>query len=110
MQKGISSTNPVTFNCQVPAEYQVGTEGDYLREPDFPVGAWRTSAVTVGGLRALVDEAVRQLRERGRHTDTHQAARIGQMLIHCHTAAVWIDAVAVRSSLAACIGAEPETF
>jgi hypothetical protein len=41
---------------------------------------------------------VRQLRERGRHTDTHQAARIGQMLIHCHTAAVWIDAVAVRSA------------
>jgi alkylation response protein AidB-like acyl-CoA dehydrogenase len=92
-----TSTKPVAFNCQVPAEHQVGTEGDYLREPDFSVGAWRTSAVTVGGLLALVDEAVRQLRARGRHTDPHQAARIGQMLIHCHTAIAWIDAVAARS-------------
>ncbi len=93
-----TATRPVTFNCQVPAEYQVGTQGDYLREPDFSVGAWRTSAVTVGGLLALVDEAVRQLRARGRHADPHQAARIGQMLIHCHTAAAWIDAVAERSA------------
>jgi alkylation response protein AidB-like acyl-CoA dehydrogenase len=92
-----TSTKPVTFNSQVPAEYQVGGPDDYLREPDFSVGAWRTSAVTVGGLLALVDEAVRQLRARGRHTDPHQAARIGRMLIHCHTAAAWIDAVAARS-------------
>jgi alkylation response protein AidB-like acyl-CoA dehydrogenase len=92
-----TSTRPVAFNCDVPAEHQVGTEGDYLREPDFSVGAWRTSAVAVGGLLALVDEAVRQLRARGRHTDPHQAARIGQMLIHCHTATAWIDAVAARS-------------
>jgi hypothetical protein len=91
-----TSTKPVTFNCLVPVEYQVGTIGDYLREPDFSVGAWRTSAVTVGGLLALVDAAVHQLRARGRHTDPHQAARIGQMLIHCHTATAWVDAVAAR--------------
>jgi alkylation response protein AidB-like acyl-CoA dehydrogenase len=46
----------------------------------------------------LVDEAVRQLRARGRHSDPHQAARIGQMLIHCHTASAWIDGVAARSA------------
>jgi hypothetical protein len=56
--------------------------------------AWRTLAVTVGGLLALGDEAVRQLR--ARHTDPHQAARIGQMPIHCQTAANWIDAVPTR--------------
>jgi alkylation response protein AidB-like acyl-CoA dehydrogenase len=92
-----TSTRPVVFDCQVPAEHQVGSEGEYLREPDFSGGAWRTSAVTVGGLLALVDEAVRQLRTRGRHTDPHQAARIGQMLMRCHTATAWIDAVAARS-------------
>ncbi len=92
-----TSTKSATFDCQVPAAYQVGIPGDYLREPDLSVGAWRTSAVTVGGLLALVDEAVRQLQTRGRHTDPHQAARIGKMLIHCHTAAAWIDEMAQRS-------------
>lgn len=91
-----TSTKAATFNCEVPLEHRVGRVGDYLREPDFSAGAWRTSAVTVGGLLALVDEAVRQLRARGRHTDPHQAARIGQMLIHCQTAANWIDAVPAR--------------
>ncbi len=100
-----TSTKPVAFNCPVPAEHQVGTAGDYIREPDFSVGAWRTSAVTVGGLLALVDEAVRQLQARGRHTDPHQAARIGRMLIDCHTAIAWIDAVAARSVR---LRAEPE--
>ncbi|MDQ2802928.1 MAG: acyl-CoA/acyl-ACP dehydrogenase, partial [Pseudomonadota bacterium] len=50
----------------------LGDPGDYLREPEFSAGAWRTSAVTLGGLEALVNEARTQLAARGRDADPHQ--------------------------------------
>jgi alkylation response protein AidB-like acyl-CoA dehydrogenase len=91
-----TSTKSVMFECTVPSEHCFGDAGDYLREPDLSVGAWRTSAVTVGGLRALVDETIGQLRSRHRHTNPHQIARIGQMLIRTHTATMWIGSVTER--------------
>jgi alkylation response protein AidB-like acyl-CoA dehydrogenase len=91
-----TSTKAVTFDCDVPRDRCFGGSGDYLREPDFSVGAWRTSAVTVGGMQSLVDETINQLRARGRHTNPHQAARIGQMLIKLHTAEAWINSVSER--------------
>jgi len=91
-----TSTKAVMLDCEVSAENSFGRPGDYLREPDFSVGAWRTSAVTVGGLHALVDETVRQLQARGQHADPHQAARIAQMLIKTHTAALWIRSATQR--------------
>ncbi len=94
-----TSTKAVTMDLRVSPEDCFGDAGDYLREPDFSAGAWRTTAVTVGGLRALVDETIRQLRIRGRHKNPHQAARIGQMLIAYRSAAFWIEAV-VRDHLA----------
>ncbi len=68
----------------------VGAAGDYLRQPEFSVGAWRGSAVALGALEAMVEVAVGQLRERGRHTNPHQAARIGRMLIAVETARLWV--------------------
>ncbi len=74
-----------------------GQPGDYLREPDFSTGAWRTSAVTLGGLDALLAEATRQLRNRGRLDDPHQQARMGQALIAGETARLWMEATAPRA-------------
>ncbi len=74
-----------------------GADGDYLREPDFSAGAWRTSAVTLGGLDALLAEAARQLRARGRLDDPHQQARMGQALIAGETAHLWMQAAAPRA-------------
>jgi alkylation response protein AidB-like acyl-CoA dehydrogenase len=68
----------------------IGGAGDYLREPDFSAGAWRTSAVTLGGLEALVAETRGQLVARERETDPHQQARIGEALIAQETARLWI--------------------
>jgi alkylation response protein AidB-like acyl-CoA dehydrogenase len=68
----------------------IGNPGDYLREPDFSGGAWRTSAVTLGGLESLVAELRRQLVGRGRQTDTHQLTRVGQALIAGETARHWV--------------------
>ncbi len=77
-----------------------GEAGDYLREPDFSAGAWRTSAVTLGGLDALLAEATRQLRDRGRLDDPHQQARMGQALIAGETARLWMQEAATRAETA----------
>ena len=51
-----------------------GADGDYLREPDFSCGAWRTSAVTLGGMDALLAAFRAQLVQRRREGDSHQQA------------------------------------
>ena len=71
-----------------------GRPGDYLREPDLSTGAWRTSAVTLGGMEALVDAAVAQLTTRGRAGDPHQQARMGQAFVALDTARLWMAHVA----------------
>ena len=45
---------------------KIGAAGDYLCQPDFSAGAWRTSAVTLGGMEALVAEMRGQLVKRER--------------------------------------------
>jgi alkylation response protein AidB-like acyl-CoA dehydrogenase len=94
-----ATTGQVAFDG-VPAD-PFGAPGDYLREPDLSAGAWRTSAVTLGGLDALVAEAIVQLKGRGRTDDPHQQARIGQALIAAETARLWLAAAAARAEAAA---------
>ena len=77
----------------LPAEI-VGQPGDYLRQPAFSAGAWRTSAVTLGGLEALVGHVRRELRERKRAGNPHQLERVGRMLIAQQGAAMWVQRAA----------------
>ena len=58
-------------------------------------GAWRTSAVTVGGLEALVGEAMAQLVARGRDRNPHQQSRMGRAIIAQETARLWCSRAAV---------------
>ncbi len=67
----------------------LGQPGDYLRQPDFSAGAWRGSAVALGGLEALVEAFRAQLRGRGREGNPHQLARVGEALIAQETARLW---------------------
>ncbi len=73
----------------------IGQPGDYLRQPIFSAGAWRTSAVTLGGIEALVDAVAAALVKRGRADDPHQATRLGQMKIAQHTAYLWMHQAAL---------------
>ncbi len=77
-----------------------GQPDDYLREPDFSCGAWRTSAVTTGGLEALVEQVREQLTARGRDGDPHQQARFGHMLLAVETARLWSGAAAIAAEAA----------
>lgn len=60
-------TGAVDFTgCLLSADAILGQRGDYLREPVFSTGAWRGSAVALGGLITLLDHAIAQLAETGR--------------------------------------------
>jgi alkylation response protein AidB-like acyl-CoA dehydrogenase len=73
----------------------IGAAGDYLRQPDFSAGAWRTSAVTLGGMEALVAEMRRQLVQRERDGDPYQRARVGKAIIAVETARFWVTRAAI---------------
>ena len=91
-----TATRPVSLDIPVSAEQCIGEGGDYLREPEFSAGAWRTTAVTAGGLQALVEETAGQLRARDRHRDPYQSARLGHLFILSQNAAMWAAAAAER--------------
>jgi len=81
----------------LPADALIGRPGDYLREPHLSCGAWRTTAVTLGGLDALTAATRGQL-VRKRHQDAPlQQDRFGRMLIAQETARLWTSAAARRA-------------
>ncbi|WP_428485101.1 acyl-CoA dehydrogenase [Rhodopila sp.] len=84
-------TGAVDFSgCETAVDSVLGQAGDYLREPDFSAGAWRGSAVALGGLIALLDLATEQLRASGRLTSPHVQARLGQAMIARETSRMWV--------------------
>jgi alkylation response protein AidB-like acyl-CoA dehydrogenase len=83
----------------------IGAPGDYLRQPVFSGGAWRTSAVTLGGIEALVEAVVTALVRRGRADDPYQLARIGRLKLEVHTAHLWLRQAA---PMAECDAAAPD--
>ena len=88
-------TGAVDFSgYETEAASLLGEPGDYLREPDLSAGAWRGSAVALGGLMALVEAATEQLRKSGRLENPHTQARLGQAMIARETAAMWVQRAA----------------
>jgi hypothetical protein len=91
-------TGRVAFsNLPISASDWLGQPGDYLREPDFSAGAWRTSAATAGCLARLVDLAIAHLAARDRAGNPHQQTRIGRAWIARETARLWTT-VAARAA------------
>jgi alkylation response protein AidB-like acyl-CoA dehydrogenase len=93
--RAAASGRMVFDGIQVAPAALLGQPGDYLRQPDFSAGAWRTSAVTLGGLEALVTEMRRHLVARRRDGDPHQRARVGKALIAQETARLWVRRAAL---------------
>jgi len=88
-------TGAVDFTgCEVSADTLLGGPGDYLREPDFSAGAWRGSAVALGGLIALLEHGVAQLRAAGRLDSPHTQARLGRAFIALQTSRLWVCSAA----------------
>jgi alkylation response protein AidB-like acyl-CoA dehydrogenase len=68
----------------------VGRPGDYEKEPDFSVGAWRFAAVQTGGIEAVVGLLRAHLRDSGRGGDPHQRRRLGEAAMAAETARLWL--------------------
>ncbi len=69
--------------------FLLGGPGDYLREPDLSVGAWRTTAATLGGVEALLETAREALVRRGHADAPLQQERFGLAWIAAETARLW---------------------
>ena len=88
-------TGAVDFTgCMVAEDQCLGDVGDYLREPDFSAGAWRGSAVALGGLSSLIELTKAQLKAAGRLDNPHQLQRMGTAMIACETGRLWLRQVA----------------
>ena len=81
----------------LPEDAVFGPPGAYLREPDLSTGAWRTSAVTLGGLDALIDAARTALINRGHAGFLLQQDRFGRIAIAQETARLWAHRAAHRA-------------
>jgi hypothetical protein len=96
-----AATGMVGFDgATIAASDWIGEPGDYLREPDFSAGAWRTSAATAGCLARLVDLAIEHLAERDRAGNAHQQTRIGRAWIARETARLWTRVAASAAEAA----------
>ncbi len=94
-------TGAVRFDgIAAPSDTWIGKPGDYMRQPEISLGAWRTLAVLLGGLDALTDALRHDLVTRKRASDPHQQARFGQVLIARETVSLWLGRCAVLAEAA----------
>jgi alkylation response protein AidB-like acyl-CoA dehydrogenase len=69
----------------------IGAAGDYMRQPEISLGAWRTLAVLTGGLQSLIDALRATLHATRRAADPHQRPRLGACLVAQETARLWVN-------------------
>jgi|UniRef100_UPI0035CC73A5 alkylation response protein AidB-like acyl-CoA dehydrogenase len=83
--------------CVVTADALLGAPGDYDREPRFTSGAWRFTAVQLGGIEALLAET-RALLSAAAHADPLARAAFGHALVATRTAGLWVREAAMRAA------------
>ena len=86
-----SATGTLDFGgLTLPPETILGDIDDYFRQPIFSGGAWRFTAVQLGGIEAVFDAWRAHLVRLGRGTDPHQLARLGEGAIAVEGARHWV--------------------
>ena len=96
-----AKTGSVDFTgLKVNQDMLIGTPGDYLREPLFSTGAWRSSAVALGGLASLIESMRLELIARGRGDQPYQRMRFGQCVVAHETGRLWMEQASLRSESA----------
>lgn len=84
----------------------LGESGDYNRDPRFTAGAWRFTAVQLGGIEGLLTEIRAAMRPVARE-DPVQRARFADAVAATRTAYLWVRECALR---AACEDADGPAF
>lgn len=72
----------------------VGEPGDYEREPRFTAGAWRFTAVQLGGVEALLILLRQHLKASGAGGDPIHRARFADAVVAARSAALWVEKAA----------------
>ncbi|WP_454797999.1 acyl-CoA dehydrogenase family protein [Novosphingobium lindaniclasticum] len=75
----------------------LGSAGDYEREPHFTTGAWRFTAVQLGGMEALLAETRLAMTETARG-DPLQRGRFADAVAAVRTAYLWVRECALRAA------------
>jgi len=72
----------------------IGEPGDYEGEPRFSAGAWRFTAVQLGGIEALMRHWRANLVETGKGADPVQRLRFGTSVASVRSAGLWVKRAA----------------
>ena len=75
----------------------LGQPGDYDREPRFTSGAWRFTAVQLGGIEALLAETRAAMASAAR-ADPLARAAFGHAVVATRTAGLWVREAATRAA------------
>lgn len=75
----------------------LGAPGDYDREPLFTTGAWRFTAVQLGGVEALLIETRKVMSDAARG-DPVQRAKFADAVAATRTAYLWVREAALRAA------------
>jgi alkylation response protein AidB-like acyl-CoA dehydrogenase len=75
----------------------LGAAGNYDREPDFTTGAWRFTAVQLGGVEALLTET-RDAMSTAAREDPLQRAKFADAVAATRTAFLWVRECAARAA------------
>jgi alkylation response protein AidB-like acyl-CoA dehydrogenase len=86
-----SATGTLDFGgLTLAADTILGDIDDYFQQPVFSGGAWRFTAVQLGGIEAVFDAWRAHLVALGRGADPHQLARLGEGAIAVQGARHWV--------------------
>jgi alkylation response protein AidB-like acyl-CoA dehydrogenase len=96
MRASMSGAYDLT-GCSVADDMLLGAPGDYDREPRFTSGAWRFTAVQLGGIEALLAET-RALLSAAARADPLARAAFGHALVATRTAGLWVREAALRAA------------
>lgn len=81
----------------IASEDCLGEGGDYHRDPRFTAGAWRFTAVQLGGIEGLLTEIRKAMRPAARE-DPVQRARFADAVASARTAYLWVRECALRAA------------
>lgn len=98
--RGMRATGSGTYDVsglEVTETNLLGRPGDYDREPRFTAGAWRFTAVQLGGIEALLSETRSAMSEAAR-SDPMQRAKFADAVVATRTAGLWVKEAALRAA------------
>lgn len=75
----------------------LGEPGDYDSEPRFTAGAWRFTAVQLGGIEGLLTETRAALSNAAK-ADPLQRAKFAEAVVATRTAGLWVREAALRAA------------